>query len=282
MTLNERIEALVYLGNFLDKNDEALKEVKQIAELENAWFTQESIVHALDGIRSWLHREIIEAWVGKLDLQNHSPKRVGLILAGNIPLVGFHDVLVNFIIGNISVIRFSEKDKVLISKLILELITVLPDSESLFDFSEDFKSIQALIATGSNNSASLFKKYFKDIPTLIRSHRNAVAVINGNELQKELINLGKDVFTYFGLGCRNVSKIYVPRNFVFDEMLGLWHDNYKEMVLHSKYKNNFDYQYAIYLLNQEPFLANGCIILKESAQLSSPIACLFYEFYEEI
>lgn len=281
MKLNERIESLVFLVDLMMKPNEEFKHIMEIATQENPWFTNENIQNALNGIGSWLHKEILEKWVSAYNIQEKSFKRIGLILAGNIPLVGFHDILANYLAGNVSVIKFSEKDTVLIQYLLNEMIKQYPTSMLYFDFDQNFKTIDALVATGSDQSAELFRKYFKNMPSLIRCHRNAVAVLNGEETDAELLALGNDVFSYFGLGCRNISKIYVPSGYSFDHLLGLWHDRFKEIVMHNKYKNNFDYQYAIYLLSKEIFLANGCLILKESDQLSSPVSCLFYQYYNE-
>ncbi len=282
MILSKRIAALTYLGKFLDIATTELDVKKQQAEIENPWFTKDFMDQALAGVRTWLSNEVLENWTSGYFISESKPQRTGLILAGNIPLVGFHDILVNFIAGNVSVIRFSEKDNILIPYLIDELIIAFPEASEYFDFDENFKTIDCLIATGNNNTANIFRTYFSNIPSLIRCHRNAVAVLHGDESDNELLELGKDVFTYFGLGCRNVSKLFVPAGYNFDHLLGLWHDHYKELVLHTKYKNNFDYKYAIYLLNQDPFLANGSIILKESPDLSSAIACLHYEFYSQL
>lgn len=282
MMLNERIESLVYLGKFLDRQTDDFEVVKKKAEIENPWFTQESIDEAIEGIKLWLTKSELETWIENYDIKDKKSKRVGLILAGNIPLVGFHDILVCYVSGNISVIRFSEKDQVLIKYLLNELINAFPNADAYFDFDENFKTIDTLIATGSDSTANLFQRYFSQIPSLIRCHRNAVAVLHGNENDEELLALGKDAFSYFGLGCRNISKLFVPQGYTFDHLLGLWHENFKEMVLHTKYKNNFDYLYAIYLLNQEPFFANGQVILKESSELSSPVASLHYEYYDNL
>ena len=281
MNLNKRIEALAYLGKYIERKGTDLDSKKHQAEIENPWFTQDFIDQALKGVGLWLSREVLENWTRSYQIIEGKPQRVGLILAGNIPMVGFHDILVTFISGNTSVIRFSEKDNILPKHLIQEMILAFPEANPYFDFDENFKTIDMLIATGNNNTASLFRSYFKNIPSLIRCHRNAVSVLHGQESDGELIALGEDVFSYFGLGCRNVSKIYVPAGYSFDHMLELWHDRFKDLVLNNKYKNNFDYKYAVYLLNKEPFLANGCLILKESNELSSAVASLHYEYYED-
>lgn len=282
MTLTERIESLVYLGTVLEHPSEIMKAVMQRAEIENAWFTQESIQKAIRGVGMWLKPDELHSWINKYKIADRMPERTGMILAGNIPMVGFHDVMTNYLAGNVSVIRFSEKDNVLIPYMLRIISEAFPGAEMYFDYKEDFKTIDRLVATGSDSAAGLFRNYFSYVPALIRCHRNAVAVITGDETDEELLALGEDAFSYFGLGCRNVSKLYVPSGYVFDRLLELWHDRYKEMVLHSKYKNNFDYLYAVYLLNKEPFLANGHVIIRESEGLSSPVASLFFEYYDKI
>lgn len=282
MKLDERIESLVFLGSLMKKPSEEFKHIMEMATQDNPWFTNDNILNALNGISLWLHKDILEKWASTYIIPEKSLKRIGLILAGNIPMVGFHDILANYLVGNVSVIKFSEKDTLLIQFLLDEMLKEDPASQQYFDFDQNFKTIDALIATGSDQSADLFRKYFKNIPSLIRCHRNAVAILNGEETDIELLALGNDIFSFFGLGCRNISKLYVPNGYSFDHLLELFHDRFKEIVLHNKYKNNFDYQYAIYLLSKEVFLANGCLILKESDQLSSPVSCLFYEYYKDV
>lgn len=280
MKLEERIEVLVELGVYLARDSESLHKAIQQAYNNNKWFTEENIRLAIKGIVSWLHRPVLQEWINKYHLKESKPRKVGLILAGNIPMVGFHDVMSVFISGNISCIKFSEKDNVLIQHCIDHMIEHFPAAKPYFDLSANLKDIEAIIATGSNNSANIFSSYFKHIPNIIRRNRNGVAVITGNETDEDLIALGNDVFSYFGLGCRNVSKLYVPKDYSFDRICSLWYDHYKDIALNTKYKNNFDYNYAIYLLNKEAFLANECIILKEVDKMASPISCLHYAIYE--
>ena len=279
MNLQERIESLVELGVYLSRESESLNIAIQEAYLNNGWFTVDNTKQAIKGIVSWLQRPVLNEWIKAYNLPESSPKKIGLILAGNIPLVGFHDVMCVFISGNISCLKYSEKDNILIQHCIDHLGEHFPETKAYFDISGNFKDINAIIATGSNNSANIFASYFKHIPNIIRRNRNGIAVITGKETDEDLIDLGKDVFSYFGLGCRNVSKMYVPKDYSFDQICSLWYDHYKDVALNSKYKNNFDYNYAIYLLNKEPFLANECIILKEVDKIASPIACLHFSVY---
>ncbi len=205
-------------------------------------------------------------------------QRIGLVLAGNLPLVGFHDLLCVFASGHRAVIKLSDKDPYLLPAVLRALRQVAPESESYFSIVDKLKGFDAVIATGSNNTARYFEAYFGKYPHVIRRNRNGVAVLTGNESSKELLALGRDIFDYFGLGCRNVAKLYVPEDYDFKPLLEALHE-YRQIVNHTKYKNNFDYNYALYLLNKVEYLANGCIILTQNTSLQSPIACLHYEYY---
>lgn len=282
MNLGDRIQALHGLKQILELNDEEAHSIFQQAYLENKWFVVENIQKAINQITEhYLDKEKLEYWVASYNVSEKKPKAVGLILAGNIPLVGFHDVLCCFISGHISKIKCSDKDKKLLPYIINQLISVDERTAEYFEFIERLTSYDAVIATGSNNSATHFEYYFRDNPSIIRRNRNGIAVLNGSESEEDLRNLADDVFAYFGLGCRNISKIFIPKNYVFDQLMEILHEH-NELVLHNKYKNNFDYNYAIYLLNKDHFYSNGCIVLKESEKIPSRIASLNYEFYSKI
>ncbi|MBR9919210.1 MAG: acyl-CoA reductase [Bacteroidetes bacterium] len=280
MDLNQRIDLLVKLGEFLEKNDEFLDALIQRTQFNNKWFTIENYHSALDAIqKEFLDRGKLEAWIAKYNIPPKTePKSVGLVLAGNIPLVGFHDVLTVFIAGHKSLIKLSSKDQFVLPYLIKKMIEWDPRAEAYFEIVNKLEAPDAVLATGSNNSARYFETYFGKYPNIIRRNRNAVAVLTGEESREDFLELGKDIFTYFGLGCRNVSKIYVPTEYNFDSLLEALHD-FREMVLHSKYKNNFDYNYALFLLNQKPFLSNGCLMVTEDESLQSRIGVLHYSFY---
>ena len=202
-------------------------------------------------------------------------------MAGNIPAVGFYDILCCFVSDHISIIKYSEKDDVIIPFLIDTLVEYDPRVSKYFEKVDRLESIDAVIATGSNNSARYFDYYFGKYPHIIRKNRNAVAVIEGSENRSQLLKLGEDIFTYFGLGCRNVSKVYVPKGYDVTQILEATHD-FNEIIHHHKYKNNFDYTVALYLLNLVKYLNNGCLILRESEDIVSRIACLHYEEYEDV
>ncbi len=268
----------------MDLGQATMKSVFTRAEQENRWFTQENIIQSITAIRDeYCAFDKLQAWTEQYQIQQHrSPQRVGLILAGNIPLVGFHDVLSCFIAGHHCMIKLSDKDKLLIPLLISELEKVDPRTADYFTCVDKLSGYDAVIATGSNNSAVHFEYYFRNHKHIIRRNRNAVAILTGDESREEMMALGSDIFDYFGLGCRNVSKLYVPAGYNFDFMLGILHDEFKELVMHNKYKNNYDYNYAIFLLDKEEFLASGSLILRESTSIASRIASVYYEFYQDI
>lgn len=281
MTLEDRIVSLAKLGQLITDNEQLFEDPIHKAYLHNNWFTKENSKKALHAIASqFLKEEKLRNWIANYAVDGQA-KKVGLILAGNIPLVGFHDILATFMCGHVSKIKLSDKDKHLIPFLLNQLSIIDERARAYFSIVDRLDDYEAVIATGSNSSAVHFEYYFKHVPHIIRRNRNAIAVLHGGETREELLSLGEDVFDYFGLGCRNVSKLYVPQGFDLKRIMEALHD-YKDLVNHNKYKNNFDYNYAIYLLNQDEFLMNGCLLLKESKDIVSRIAMLTYEYYDSI
>ncbi|MCB9267224.1 MAG: acyl-CoA reductase [Lewinellaceae bacterium] len=281
MNLKSRIEVLARLGDHLRKKDEYLEALMHRASFKNAWFTIENQKEAVAAIAdNLLRREKLETWLQRYEIpEETAPKTVGIVMAGNIPLVGFHDLLCVFAAGHRALVKLSEKDQYLLPYLLQLMAGFDKRAEAYFSIAEQLGGFDAVIATGSNNSARYFEAYFGKYPHIIRRNRNGVAVLSGEESPEELHELGKDVFQYFGLGCRNVSKAYVPVNYDFEPLLEALHE-YRQAVLHTRYKNNFDYNYALHVLNKEKFKANGCIILREDPSLQSRIASLHYEFYD--
>lgn len=282
MKLSERIDVLAYLGAYLEKGSELLETEIQKTYFNNRWFIKENTQEAIQAITTaFLQKDLLENWVSTYAIADETAsKKVGLILAGNIPLVGFHDILSVFISGHIAKVKLSEKDKYLIPHFVNVMAEVDDRVLPFFEFSERLNELDAVIATGSNNSARYFEAYFGKYPNIIRKNRNAVAVLTGNESPEQLQRLGDDVFKYFGLGCRNVSKVYLPRDYNFEVLLeGLHH--HKEIVLHDKYKNNFDYNYTLTILNGVRHQSNGCVLMTEDASLQSRIAQLHYEYYDD-
>ncbi len=286
MKRHERLELLTELGHYLSETpDEALNDLLHRAYFENRWFTEENTRQALRAISTaFLDRESLNNWVGQYPLTDpaHPEKTIGLIMAGNIPLVGFHDWLCVFVSGQRAKVKLSEKDKLLLPFLVEKLAGWAFESWEYTEFLTEGDRLQgfdAVIATGSNNTARYFEQYFGKYEHLIRRNRNAVAILNGTESNAELQALGRDIFTYFGLGCRNVSKLYVPDNYDFNPLLEALHE-YRELANHDKYKNNFDYNFTLYILNNTQHLNNGCLLLTEDAALQSRIASVHYSYYE--
>jgi hypothetical protein len=275
------IIALKKLGDFLgDMDNEEIKSIIDQAYILNQWFTPENVVHALTSIRRQIDDvDALGQWLKQYPISSDS-KNVGLILAGNIPAVGWNDILCTLLSGHNSLIKYSEKDNVIIPFLIKKLISYEPLLESRFQTVERLKDFDAVIATGSNNTSKYFEQYFGHKPHIIRKNRNGIAILDGTETKEDFVNLGKDIFTYFGLGCRNVSKVYVPRGYDFHSLLETLHDHYKELANHNKYVNNVEYNIALYLLNKVSYQNNGCLIILEDSRFISRIASLHYEYYD--
>lgn len=289
--LTQRIEAFSDLAKelenyFLYKEKAPLyKKIELIleeAERKNAWFDRENCLMTLHHWAGLLKKENLSQWLSSYSIKNIPQKRIALILAGNIPLVGFHDLLCTLLIGHTAIVKLSSNDKVLLPFLISELKNLTPIFEDKIIFTEEkLTDFDAVIATGSNNTARYFEYYFGKKPHIIRKNRNSVAILTGEETKEELELLGKDIFTYFGLGCRNVSKIFIPENYDFTNFFQAIY-SFHSVMNHQKYINNYDYNKAVYLMNLEQLLENGFLLLKEDKHYASPIATLFYEKYTNI
>jgi len=282
MKLKDRISVLTKLGQELSEpNDERTNLIKASYRY-NQWFTQESYESAIQAIADrMLKKSLLEEWVKPYRISDdQSPQTVGMVLAGNIPLVGFHDVLSTFICGHISQIKLSDKDKLVLPYLIDRLANFDERVRNYFSFVDRLVNFDRVIATGSNNTARYFDLYFGKYPNIIRKNRNAVAVLNGTESKEALHALGKDIFTYFGLGCRNVSKLYVPENYAFNTLLEQLHE-YRAIIEHNKYKNNFDYNFTLLILNSKKYFSNGCILIHENEAIQSRIASLHFEYFKD-
>ena len=275
------IQIITQLGRQLAQPDETLRQLIDTESNYNGWFTPKSVQQAVDAIAQSLTGANLEQWLSAYSFPDHEPKKVGLILAGNIPLVGFHDVLCVIISGNIALIKASSQDARLI-KYVLKLLTdIEPEIAGRYQFIERLEGFDAIIATGSNNTSRYFEYYFGKVPNIIRKNRNSVALLTGSETTEQLHLLGKDIFDYYGLGCRNVSKLLVPAgyNFVpFFEAI----ESYYEIGNHHKYHNNYDYNKSIYLVNGDKHLDNGFLLVKQDDRMVSPLAVLFYEEYENL
>jgi hypothetical protein len=249
----------------------------------NGWFTVDNVRHAFAAWGAALTLPALEQWVAAYPELGRSvaPKRVGLILAGNVPLVGLHDLLCVWLSGHSARVKCSSQEPGLIPALIAVLDRFVPGTQHwLVVATERLGEVDAVIATGSNNSARYFEHYFGHLPTIIRRNRVSVAVLDGSETPEEITALGEDVFRYFGLGCRNVSKVFLPEGFDLDRIFTAFLP-YAWVVDHNKYGNNYDYTRALWLLDQVPFLDNGFVLLKEDHSMASPVGTLFWERYSD-
>ena len=283
MNLQKRIDLLARLGNYMLSADEEWHEAKEKASLENTWFTPQFVDLSVNNIaRSFLCKSNLDSWSiqYKLPQENKNPRIVGIVMAGNIPLVGFHDLLCVFISGHKALIKPSSKDEKLVKHLAKKLIEWDPEIDTLIQFSERLKNCEAYIATGSNNSSRYFEYYFGKYPNIIRRNRTSVAILTGKEKNEVLEKLADDVYQYFGLGCRNVTKIYVPTGYDFVPLLAAF-KKYNHLADHSKYRNNYDYHLAIHILNNRFYMSNNSIMLVEDVSVFSPISQLNFEYYED-
>ena len=292
MTLNDRIDTFLELGlclqNYTDSKDlssifsQKLTNVIRQAEIQNAWFTQDQVHLSIAAWAKALTKEQLCNWLMPYEISPMPQKDVAVIMAGNVPLVGFHDFLCVLILGHKVIGKLSSNDNLLLPFMAEELIKIHSGFEDKIVFTKDrLPKFDIVIATGSNNTARYFEYYFKDKPHIIRKNRNSVAILNGTESNAELEALGEDVFRYFGLGCRNVSKLFIPEDYDVDDFFKAMF-KFKDYIHHHKYANNYDYNKAVYLMSSVKLLDNGFLLLKEDKQFSSPIGTLFYEKYTSI
>ena len=283
MKLQNRINLLSHLKEYLDAGAEEWQNIKQKASIHNGWFTLEFIDLAIKNISDqFLQPAKLMEWVGYYRLDdNIISKNVGIVMAGNIPLVGFHDFLCVFICGHKQTIKLSAKDDILLKHLVQKMICWDEAAENYISFAPMLKGCDAYIATGSNNSARYFDYYFSKYPSIIRKNRTSVAVIEGNETVEDLENLSDDIHSFFGLGCRNVTKIFVPAEYNFVPLLQSFY-RYKYFADHHKYRNNYDYNLSIQIMNNRFYMTNESTLLVESYSMFSPISQLNYSFYDNI
>jgi len=283
MDMQRRIDIMVRLGEYMQNDNEIFKSTKQKAQFENPWLIQEFIDLAIDNItKNFLQKDKLEAWTKRYAVdENAIAKNVGIVMAGNIPLVGFHDLLCVFISGHNAVIKPSSKDEVLIKHLVQKMIEWDERIVSKISFAFQLKSCDAYIATGSNNSARYFEYYFSKYPSIIRRNRTSVAVIDNTETKSELEKLADDIQTYFGLGCRNVTKLYVPAEYDFIPLLNAL-KKYNYFLDFHKYKHNYDYQLALLIMNNKFYMNNGSVLFTENESSFSPVSQVNYEYYSNI
>lgn len=282
MTLDQRIFAFHQLGSHLHElSEEAFETLHETVRQENPWFTKDNVRMALKGIEQFLREDELKKWASAYSLHPATPKTIALVLAGNIPLVGFHDFLCVLISGHKAQLKLSTKDSTLFRYIIKHLVWFEPGFKAYIYSKEDtLENFDAVIATGSDNSARYFEFYFGKYPHIIRKNRTSCAILNGDETDEDLRALGTDIFSYFGLGCRNVSSLYLPHGYDLPRILSSW-DEYRPIIDHHKYRNNYDYQKSILLVNGTPHLDNGFVLLQESNRLVSPISVLYYQYYSD-
>jgi Acyl-CoA reductase (LuxC) len=305
MLQNEIKSGFIELGKFLSqfsennsvKNEQVLNndlffndflDLIKLSQSHNGWYTPENVFYAINSWANALNDENLNLWLSKYSLdcarddKKQRVKSVGIILAGNIPLVGFHDFLSVLISGHKVLVKTSSNDQKILPFLVKYLISVNKNFKYYITFVDGkLENFDAVIATGSNNTARYFEYYFKEKPSIIRKSRNSVVVLDGSESKEQMIALGEDIFRYFGLGCRNVSKLFIPRNYNFDQFFnGMF--PYQDVIKYEKYANNYDYNKAVFLMSNFALLDNEFLTIKEDISHASPIASIFYEFYDDL
>lgn len=299
MTLETKKNVFIELGKFLSqfsenentridsvlKNDlfyESFIDLIHLSQSHNGWYTPEQVYFAVQSWAQALTEENINQWLSGYAIDSTEPKTIALILAGNIPLVGFHDFLSVLITGNNVLVKTSSNDQHLLPFLAKYIIAIEPEFENKITFVDGkLENFDGVIATGSNNTARYFEYYFKDKPSIIRKSRNSIAVLTGKETNEQLVALGEDIFRYFGLGCRNVSKLFVPKEYSFNAFFEAIFA-YQDVIHYEKYANNYDYNKAVFLMSNFKLLDNGFLTIKEDTSHASPISSVFYEYYEDL
>ena len=282
LDLRRRINSFLALAQSLEGLTLEEKESHfRKANYYNPWFTFDNLALAWKGFLRYLNKQNLESWISNYDFSNVQPKRVGVVMAGNIPMVGIHDFICVLISGHILVAKLSSQDEVLIKFIAQKLIELEPEFEKRILFVDQLKDIDAVIATGSDNTARYFEFYFSMYPHIIRKNRTSIAVLNGEETAEELEALGDDIFTYFGMGCRNVSKIFLPVGQSIEGLFRHW-ENYRRLADHHKYANNYHYQRSIMFVNMQSFHDNGFAIFVENERFVSPLAVVYVSHYSDI
>lgn len=283
MELQQRINAFDALGqqiaDWLALGDPQFDTLVETAKHHNGWFQPKMVRFALDSWAELLTKEALETWLGAYTIPEDCQKTIAIVMAGNIPLVGFHDLLAVLLCGHKAVVKLSSNDTVLLPFLMEQLAAIEPGFKELVEFTDQkLEGFDAVIATGSNNTARYFEHYFGKYPNIIRKNRNGVAVLDGSESKEQLEELAQDVFRYYGLGCRNVSKVFLPKDYNFDDFFGGMY-SCRAVIEDVKYMNNYDYNKAVYLMSDIALLDNEFMLLKEDTNYGSPISVVHYEYY---
>lgn len=273
------IQALSKLRPALEADPETLQAKIQLACAKNLWYTPESCEQAVSYWKTALEPKLLADFVHPYSTQEE-PKQIGIVMAGNIPLVGMHDLLCCLLSGNKALVKLSSDDSVLM-KYFIELMKKQDVLSDRIELTEKIPTkAEGVIATGSNNSFRYFQHYFKETPNVLRKNRKSFAVLDGSETKEELTALGNDIFHYFGLGCRNVSLVFVPKSMDVTLLIDAL-EPFKSVGQHNRYANNYTYHKALFLMNQQEHLDNGFLLFKESRELHAPLGCLFYSQYED-
>ena len=269
------------LGNYMVSDDASWQHSINSAFHKNSWFTPEFIELSAKNISSnFLSNEILQNFIDHYHLDdNIIPKKIGIVMAGNIPMVGFHDLLCVFISGHKQVIKLSSKDDILIKHLVEKLYEFNEDVKNYISIEDSLKDCEAYITTGSNSSAEIFKQYFSKYPNIIRKNRTSVAILDGNENRNDLSKLSEDIHLFFGKGCRNVTHLYVPENYNFIDLINSF-NRFSYFSDHFKYKNNFDFQLSLILMNKHFYMTNGSTLLLENNSIFPPPSVLYFSYYK--
>ena len=285
MDLQDRKNTFVKLGRELAKvaeGNDAWNDAIAAAKAKNGWFTQENVLTAISAISELLEERKLDSWLAKYGITEVAePRTIGIVMAGNIPLVGFHDLMCVMLSGNKALVKCSSLDEELPQMLVRSIISIQPEMRSLVELTDgNFENLEAVIATGSDNSARYFDYYFGRYPNIIRKNRSSVAVFDGTETADDLMNLGRDIFRYFGLGCRNVSQLMVPKDLDLTRLLDALQP-WEAIQHHAKYFNNYEYHKAILLVEKIDHLDNGFLLLKEDVSIHCPVGMLHYVRYND-
>lgn len=295
MQLKDRIIAFSKLGRVIQQytsgNEQILPGYKKILDkaveqsmVQNPWFISENIQLAMTDIAHILKQDLLEKWLTAYQLpeKTENSKNIGVISAGNLPLVGFHDMLCVLITGHRYIGKLSGKDQELLKALTMILKDIKTGFTGKIEFTEELlHGFDAIIATGSNNTGRYFDYYFGKYPNIIRKNRNSVAVLTGKESQKDLQLLADDIFQYFGLGCRNVSMLYLPDGYDIPQLIDNF-EGYSFVINHHKYANNYEYNKAVYFVNRVPHYDSGYVLLREDNKLASPLGVIHYQCYYDL
>ncbi len=280
MVKEQRIQAFSKLGTFLSSNDESIQSILELAERRNPWYSKSYVQQQFLSFGKLLNSDNLTQWLADMPDQE-SEKLVGLVLAGNLPLVGFHDILCVLISGFRAQIKLSSDDAGLTKFVLDKLVEIEPAFATRFTIVDLLKDYDLVIATGSNNSARYFEHYFGKKPHIIRKNRNSVAVLSAEETTEQLAQLGHDIFDFYGLGCRSVSKIFIPESYDIAQFFEAI-ESFNWIKNHHKYNNNYDFNKSIYLINKNQHFDNGFLLLKEDESMASPLAVVHYELYRDL